>query len=410
MNVNNQTPPGRALEADIRQQEEALERLLSAADKKSGWQRRPDDPESQRVIGIILTYLSELRRVVVFGQDDQLPPRVAAALSELLRRGGSEFRSIKVAWEYAEALQRILLAVGDRYFIQTQVLGEWQNEHYETRYPYGSWSMYLDRRLLDHLAEQYGDGLAPPEGSAPHRLAVECLTFLSVRRNEVGRSLAANANIRALYLRRLTRILGALLLLTLAVVWLVGHDPKSVVTLNPFEVVRNIWAGRLTFLTQPGSFQFAVVAALAGAVGSALSGFYRLRDQVKGLTALRSFSGALYAQPFVGAVVGLVLFLILRSHVIGLTVLDDRGGAAGAVEAWAAYAVYGFVAGFSEPFFLGIVGRVVSAADKDDPDAQNQNGQGKNAGATRPGGGGVGRPALHSPPQSPPASPPRRLH
>jgi hypothetical protein len=294
--------------------------------------------------------------------------------------------NVKPAWEYAERLQRMLYAIGDRYYIQTQIMSEWHNEHHPTGYPYGKWSMYLDTQSLDELAEEYREAYVPDEDSPTHKRAVACLTFLSVRRNEVGRGLAAIIYLRTLYLDRLTWVVALLLLLLLLVIWLVTRDVTGITVLSRPNFLRALWYGQLTIPIDSSYFRYAVAATVAGALGSVLSGFYKLRDQTSGLNNLRSFRSAMWAQPFVGAVVGVVLFLILKSSIIGITIANNT-------QEWAVYTVYGFVAGFSEPFFLGIVGRVVSAAD--DKKASNQPEKKPTPAPDPP-------PPLHSPPHSPP--------
>ena len=108
-------------------------------------------------------------------------------------------------------------------------------------------------------------------------------------------------------------------------------------------------AGRLV----PGQGETLAVVALSGALGGTLSGVYKLRDGVSRISQLRAFLPAMVDQPLVGAAAGLVLYLVLEA---GL-----RGGG-GEVE-WASRAVLGFAAGFSEPFFLGVVGSVADLGE-----------------------------------------------
>ncbi len=96
-----------------------------------------------------------------------------------------------------------------------------------------------------------------------------------------------------------------------------------------------------------------------GALGSTLSGFYRLRDEEGSITALRSFRSAMWAQPFVGAVIRVLLWLLVKSGGVAFGVTN--GGMADNIL-WANLSIYCFLAGFSEPFFLGVVQRVAGAA------------------------------------------------
>ena len=55
-------------------------------------------------------------------------------------------------------------------------------------------------------------------------------------------------------------------------------------------------------------------------------------------------------QPLVGASAGALVFLLLASRAFSVGSLDPA--------AWPSPGVLGFAAGFSEPFFLGLVDRV----------------------------------------------------
>jgi hypothetical protein len=93
---------------------------------------------------------------------------------------------------------------------------------------------------------------------------------------------------------------------------------------------------------------------VAGALGALLSGTLRLRDHISNINDLRAFRPLLAVQPLIGATAGLVSLLVLESKVVQV----NWGG-----PAWATEGVVAFAAGFSEPFFLGIVGRVASIGD-----------------------------------------------
>ena len=92
-----------------------------------------------------------------------------------------------------------------------------------------------------------------------------------------------------------------------------------------------------------------LLAGVAGAVGATMSGTFKLRDQIVSLNALREFKAIAVVQPLLGAAAALFLLLVLES---GLVQIGE-----GDLD-WATLGAVGFVAGFSEPFFLGVVGRV----------------------------------------------------
>jgi hypothetical protein len=98
-----------------------------------------------------------------------------------------------------------------------------------------------------------------------------------------------------------------------------------------------------------------LLTAFAGAAGSILGGVLRFRD-LSNLTNIRDLTVGTLAQPFVGGVAALFIFLLLESRIVVLPGISATGP-----PSWQSLGVYGFVAGFSEPFFLGILGRVASA-------------------------------------------------
>lgn len=352
----------------IAKQEKELERRISGR----GWDRRDIPPEMQRVLGVAHESLGELRRLHLLKQGN-CPYDVQAldhSLLELLEQHDISSLSIPAAWEHTLCLQRLLLLIGDRYYIKTQLLSEWQIETTQKDYVFGRWSRFFDVELLKDLVDKYkGDDVS--EDSAVHRQAVEYLTYLSVTRNSIGRSLAMNARTRTMYLDRLTALLAALLLLLLGSVYIASHNANA---LRFFNLLGALWDGSLRITFGHPDFKHALISAVTGGLGSTLSGFYKLRDKVSHLNDLRSFRAAMWAQPFVGAVAGVLLFLIIRSGVIGLGI-SVKG------DLWPVFGIYGFLAGFSEPFFLGLVERVAGAADKQEE-----------------GKGGGGAPATQPPP------------
>lgn len=119
-----------------------------------------------------------------------------------------------------------------------------------------------------------------------------------------------------------------------------------------------------------------LAAALAGGLGGAVSGMYKLRDQINQISQVRAFPPAMVVQVLIGAAAGLLLLLVVVSGLIS----PDWGG-----KKWAQAAVFGFAAGFSEPFFLGVVGKVADAApDKAAPDEAAPDEREEESGGTSP--------------------------
>ena len=90
-------------------------------------------------------------------------------------------------------------------------------------------------------------------------------------------------------------------------------------------------------------------AVAAGAIGAMLSGVFKLRDGEQRIRDLRRSSSFLLLQPMIGATAALVMMWLGASSV--LTIKSPH------IDA-----TLGFLAGFSEPFFLGTIARLADAA------------------------------------------------
>jgi hypothetical protein len=91
----------------------------------------------------------------------------------------------------------------------------------------------------------------------------------------------------------------------------------------------------------------ALHAVCAGALGSVLSAVLKLRDGEQRIRYLRRSASFLFLQPMIGATAALVTRWIGVEHVLNDEFLGDTLGPA-----------VGFLSGFSEPFFLGTLGRL----------------------------------------------------
>jgi hypothetical protein len=107
------------------------------------------------------------------------------------------------------------------------------------------------------------------------------------------------------------------------------------------------------------SWSDLLLAGAAGAVGATMSGTFKLRDQIAGLNALREFKVIAVVQPLLGVASALFLLLVLETGLVQIGDADLN---------WAKIGAVGFVAGFSEPFFLGVVGRV-AGIEEDEKEA-----------------------------------------
>jgi hypothetical protein len=293
-----------------------LEQLLVHSRWKPASSRHP---ERAKVLGLIQSELSEASRLLAAqsGRDCPAERELKALLLQNV-----EIRTVDQGWELAARLRRLNLRIGrfDRAYVQS--LLEYESAHAEDPRHWHTWSKHFRKQELLDLLQVYASEAVE---SKDRDRAVERLNSLYLKRAEAGRDRRAKAALTDLYLQRLTLVLGPFLL---------GLGTIALVSTTDSHSVWRAFA----------------VAALAGALGSTLSGVLRLRDQLIRMDELRAFKPAMIVQPLVGASAGALVFLLLASRAFSLGSLDP--------EAWPSPGVLGFAAGFSEPFFLGLVDRV----------------------------------------------------
>jgi hypothetical protein len=290
------------------------------------WERRGPSPELRKALSVVQRYVAEARNLLAL-PDDQAPLRTADVrqhLRELLTRNVRRMK-IDSAWEIANQLRRDLLLLGDVQYVWTQLEVEAARDGRADKWH--GWSDHFPKKKLDALVKaRRPDGtVALPE----HREAVRCLQKLYELRAEAGLDRRTRAAQKCRYLTVLIPILLALLVaLSLAI-----HEVGG-----------------------PGIWKAVLLAASAGALGATITGTLRIRDRLIELDDLRSFGPAMRIQPLIGASAGLVMLLVLESHAAEVGSLD--------AQSWSARALLTFAAGFSEPFFLGVVQRVAVVPDK----------------------------------------------
>ena len=89
----------------------------------------------------------------------------------------------------------------------------------------------------------------------------------------------------------------------------------------------------------------ALGLSIAGAVGGAISGMFRVRDSRAELSEYRTSMLKLYLRPLVGAVAAVTLYLFLSANVVSGVEVTNAG----------VYVVAAFMAGFSERYFLRVL-------------------------------------------------------
>ena len=201
--------------------------------------------------------------------------------------------------------------------------------------PNHRWTDLFPESVLTKLLEDFGNKGGPP----PRNAAIEHLAELyrqshhDLRRNRA----------RAMQIGRYLRLFSPLLAVLLVVVaTLLGGVPAF----DQPAPAAGRWAELIAL----------AVAMLAGAVGGVLGLMFRFRDAHGRLRELLSDNDVRWVQPLLGAAMALAVVLIIKSELITVAGWTLRDGAL------ARLAALGFVAGFSEPLFFGVIGRVAAAA------------------------------------------------
>jgi hypothetical protein len=290
----------------------SLEQVLS----QRRWQRTTAHPELRKALAEIQTYVVEARWLLAREPEADHPyqrAKVEEQLADLLRVDVHELK-IDDAWELANKLKRTLLLLGDASYISALL----EQESSRKPRPRDNWSDHLREAELIELCKRGRAGTLDREA---HARAVDRLTLLYRARADSGRSLRAIAAQKCRYLRLLAPILC---------LFLAG-------------------AGVSLSLGADETWHAVVVATAAGALGATLSGVRTVRDSLAELKDLRAFSGTMSIQPLVGATSGLLLFLLVEAGALPIDGVD--------LSSAATLGLLAFVAGFSEPFLLGLVER-----------------------------------------------------
>lgn len=312
------------------------------------WRER--DPERLKVLSRLVARLRDLQRLLhganlrsdapfEAGADAADPALAAiAARLEPLASDRDAIKSIDVdaAWELADAIKQDLLYVADDHYLLMRLEAELDRERTT---PEEAWSRHFPDIAISTIIDilkpaRKPESPEPAPDAKPFKKrtardhAIRRLCYLYDQRAAGGRSQRMLARMRTSYLRRLSIILALFLFAVGAMVY--------VLTLNP----RNL-------------HEF-IVTILAGALGSTLAGVYKLRDATASIWDLRGFDAQFIAMPALGAAAAAVLFIFLRAGLVAFGPIDLSN----ADLAWLALAAFGFLAGLSEPFFLGTVERI----------------------------------------------------
>ena len=310
--------PPRSAEPDFERRAAAVFATLGQPAARP-WQQARRDPELRKLLTRIYAAIVQAQRLY---QADRFGDAQKARLRELLALDTSEL-DLDAALEVTDRWDQLLIEVGDEAYLFT--LLEVEYARVEAGTSAVTWTtLYEEGPLPSSETFRTGGTISEQE--------------LKEARRRLAALYRSRLVLYALYRARL--LLKRRFLLTLA----------------PALLLLVVLLGVAIVLTEPESgWDEMLLAGVAGAVGATVSGAYKLRDQIDHINALREFEPVVAVQPLLGVAAGLFLLLVLKSGI--LQVGDSDLG-------WASIGVVAFVAGFSEPFVLGVVGRVTGIADE----------------------------------------------
>ena len=307
----------RTAEPDFEQRAAAVSATLRQPAQKP-WERGRRDPELRKLLGRIYAAIVQAQRLY---QAERFDETQKARLRALLALNISEL-DLDAALEVTDRWDQLLIEVGDDAYLFTLLEVEYARVAAGTTAV--TWKTLYECPLESSKTFRAGGRIGDQE--------------LEEARRRLAALYRSRLVLYALYRARLLLKRRFLLMLAPALLLLV------------------VILGVTIVLTEPESgWDEMLLAGAAGAVGATVSGAYKLRDQIDHINALREFEPVVAVQPLLGAAAGLFLLLVLKSGI--LQVGDSDLG-------WASIGVVAFVAGFSEPFVLGVVRRVTGIADE----------------------------------------------
>jgi hypothetical protein len=310
--------------------------------QRSRWQvpgLKMKDPERMKAYSRLSARLTELEVMLPSVTSEQDVAAVASVLSRIQRKLGRE-----LAWDIAEQLQLTLVRISPPARLSSLLESERTlvREHAakkgDAALPYGNsidWGRKFPVEELERLCADYKNGNPSKE---TREVSIARLVHLYEARIDAWRHLRAHTQLRSNYLQAVAVSLFGLLGALVVLVNLVLHFAAG----NEL-----LW--------------MLLTTAMTGALGSVLTGVFKLRDEMMSIRQLRSFAPVLIALPVVGATAATVLFVVLHAGLltIGGLEVDELN--------WAHHALFGFLAGFSETFFFGIVKKLAGQLDDSEP-------------------------------------------
>jgi len=288
----------------------------------------PDDPVRTKNLEKVAGYLHDILTFHDSGNKPCCTELRTASLCSLLEqiKCPAEISSNN-AWELADLFEVELIRLGDDPYLYTLLMAKL--EVYGTDAPKDGYPPY---KYLEKLHGRYSDGKFDCNSRLEVRRVLEHLQHNIISEYRRDR---AKAQLRGIYLGRMALILTVLL----------------------------FFFGYFYLTAEQLTRDLLLLVAFAGAIGSVLSRAYRLGKQplhaetgIKTeepplrIRALISEWKVFVAQPVIGAAAALIFYLVFSS---GILQIIDVGKLSPAH-----YALIAFLAGFSEPFFTGIIDKV----------------------------------------------------
>jgi hypothetical protein len=308
------------VDEDARKQADELLRILSIPD----WQLavnflkpRPRDAELRKLLGRIYWSISEFQRL----KADAGLAQTAQMRAHRLLQVDPLTLSVDAVLEVQDAWDQLLIEHGDERYLRAVLVAE------HTRDPQGTtvttWSRVFGKQEVAGGWEKLLTG--EPMADKDRKAAATQLAELYRTRSILYQLERARMHMKVRHLWIYAPVLAVLVGFLSLAAWAVGAD-----------------------------WQTIVLVAFAGALGASVAGTLKLRDHITNINELRAFWPAIVVQPLLGATAGLLTLLVLASGLIKV----EWGG-----QAWAVAGAIAFVAGFSEPVFLGIIGRVAAIGE-----------------------------------------------
>jgi hypothetical protein len=298
-----------------------LDRLLSPERwRPRGWWT---GAEHAKALGFVQQAVTDARHFLRVVAKDA-PTQLEAIQTELRGMLAPRCTTIDTAWDLYNGLRQQIVRMADAPYLL--MLLEHEKIRNSAEGKWHRWDDHFAEKTLDELIRRFRR--KPDEAARAE--AANRLAYLYKQRAEAGRERRARAAEKCRFMTMLAPLLLVLIAAVTISADLVSHGGA-------------IWREIL-------------LAASAGALGSVLAGTLKLRDRLVELDDLRAFGATLRVQPLVGATMGIIVLVVLQGDLIRL------GG--DQVSAWPGRAVFAFLAGFSEPFFLRVVDRLAVIPDK----------------------------------------------